>query len=540
MDFIAATYRLTCAEADVERLSHDIALEQTVEVPDELITCSTLREAVVGRVISATAIDRVASSSQLRQFDVRIDYPADLASSGLSALLNLVYGNISLKDKIRLRDLELPESILRGYRGPKFGVQGLRESLRVFDRPLLATALKPRGSAVSELARRANEFAAGGGDLVKDDHNLVDTSFDAFCNRVERCQHAVLDGSRLSGKECSYFPNLAGPAGEMERRAEFLVRLGIRGVLIAPLIVGMDTVRWLSDEYPLAFMAHPTFAGAFFHDDTHGIEPGLLLGTFFRLAGCDATIYPNQGGRFSFSSADCRQIDTLALAPLGNLRPAWPSPAGGMTYENLEQMAVECGQDSIFLIGGALLGDSADLRASTARFLSRIEELFPTSRRDVTSNASKNDQGNDVMISSCELPGPRLTQQLLEHLQFINDFRWDGREPIAYKITDDLPFRGVSRVELIGAAGEQTAFDLRYFEIVPGGHSSLEKHVHTHVVIGARGHGTLVSGGSSLSIKPFDVAYVPPLQVHQLTNSSEEPFGFFCIVDHVRDRPQCP
>jgi ribulose-bisphosphate carboxylase large chain len=326
----------------------------------------------------------------------------------------------------------------------------------------------------------------------------------------------------------------------MERRAEFLVRLGIRGVLIAPLIVGMDTVRWLSDEYPLAFMAHPTFAGAFFHDDTHGIEPGLLLGTFFRLAGCDATIYPNQGGRFSFSSADCRQIDTLALAPLGNLRPAWPSPAGGMTYENLEQMAVECGQDSIFLIGGALLGDSADLRASTARFLSRIEELFPTSRRDVTSNASKNDQGNDVMISSCELPGPRLTQQLLEHLQFINDFRWDGREPIAYKITDDLPFRGVSRVELIGAAGEQTAFDLRYFEIVPGGHSSLEKHVHTHVVIGARGHGTLVSGGSSLSIKPFDVAYVPPLQVHQLTNSSEEPFGFFCIVDHVRDRPQCP
>ena len=89
-------------------------------------------------------------------------------------------------------------------------------------------------------------------------------------------------------------------------------------------------------------------------------------------------------------------------------------------------------------------------------------------------------------------------------------------------------------------AGEQTAFDLRYFEIAPGGHSSLERHVHTHVVIGARGAGTLVSGETQIAVKPFDVAYVPPLKVHQLRNESTEPFGFFCIVDHDRDRPVKP
>lgn len=535
MDFIAATYRLSCLDAEVERLSHDIALEQTVEVPNELIVCPALREAVVGRVVSISPVtagpgaDRESTS----QFDVRIDYAADLADSGLSALLNLVYGNISLKQCIRLRDLQLPSSVLAKYRGPNLGVSGLRQSLGVFGRPLLATALKPRGSAPEELALRANEFAAGGGDLVKDDHNLADASFADFRHRIELCQQAVVDGSQQTGRTCLYFPNLTAPVGELEQRAEFLVKLGVRGVLISPMLAGLDQVRHLADKFPLAFMAHPTFAGAYFHDGTHGIEPGLLLGTLFRLAGCDATIYPNLGGRFSFTFDDCRQIDRLALAPLGDLRPAWPSPAGGMSFEKLPQMARDCGVDSIFLIGGALLSDSTDLRSSTARFLDRIEQLFP--QASLAPSTFPNET-----VSACELPGSRGAQQLLEHLRFVSGFRWDGRQPVAYKMSSDLPFRDVSRTELIGTSGERTAFDLRYFEIGPGGHSSLEKHVHTHVVIGTRGEGVLISGDRRIPVRPFDIAYIPPLQVHQLQNDSSEPFGFFCIVDHERDRPVKP
>lgn len=525
MDFIAATYRLTCPAADVERFSHEIALEQTVEVPDSLIDCPRLREAVVGRV---GAISPIADDT----FDARIDYPADLADAGLVALLNLIYGNISMKRGIRLRQMDLPDSVLQRYRGPNLGIGGLRDAIGVFGRPLLATALKPRGSAASHLAERARQFAAGGGDLVKDDHNLVDASYDAFCDRVAQCQRGVLEGSLQTGRTCLYFPNLAAPVGDLERRVEFLVRLGIRGVLIAPLIQGLDHVRHLAETYPLAFMAHPTFAGGFFHDESHGIDPGLLLGTLFRLAGCDATIYPNLGGRFSFQAADCRDIDSRARAPLGTLRPSFPAPAGGMSYETLERMADECGEDSIFLIGGALLSDSSDLQLSTARFRSRIEELFP--------RASSTAPESQEFVSACELPLPRFSRQLLEHLRFVHGFRWDGRETLAYKCSDELPFRNITRTELIGAAGEQTAFDLRYFEIGPGGHSSLERHVHTHVIIGARGSGTLKTGERVVAVNPFDVAYVPPLQVHQLTNESAEPFGFFCIVDHERDRPQKP
>lgn len=524
MDSITAVYRLTCPADQVEALSRDIALEQTVEVPDRLVTCPKIRHEIVGRVLEIAPVPQMSDL-----FDVRIAYAEDLAANNLGQLLNLLFGNISLKRRIRLRDVRFPAEYLARFRGPNLGVAGLRSALGVHGRPLLATALKPKGSSPEHLARLACDFASGGGDLVKDDHNLVEADFDAFRQRVERCHTAVNYGAERSGRPCWYLPNLSASNGEMERRIEFLLKLGVRGVLIAPLLVGLDEVRRLAQTYPLFFLAHPTFTGTFFHDPSHGIDPGLLLGTVFRLAGCDGTIFPNRGGRFAFTDEECLEIARRARGPLEPLAPSWPAPAGGMSFETLPEMSRSFGADAIYLIGGALLSDSDDLAASTRKFLQKIQTLFPEHEL----------REPESLLSACELPS-RDARQLLRHLSFHPDFRWDGRSIAAYKMNGSLPFREVSRTELIGQSGEQTSFDVRYFEIAPGGHSSLEKHLHTHVVIGARGQGVLSSGNETISLKPFDVAYVPPLEVHQLRNESSEPFGFFCIVDHDRDKPQPP
>ena len=124
-------------------------------------------------------------------------------------------------------------------------------------------------------------------------------------------------------------------------------------------------------------------------------------------------------------------------------------------------------------------------------------------------------------------------------LKFLDDFRWAHREDRQYKSNED-DFAHVRRVELIGRHGEQADFDLRYFEIEPGGYTSLEKHLHTHVILTARGRGVLVTDQLQEQLSPMDVAYVKPLEVHQLRNEGEEPFGFFCIVDRERDRPMRP
>jgi len=533
---VFAVYRVGCSADEIQAVSRDIALEQTVEVPESLVRSSPLFEEIVGRV---EQIQPVPHAPEM--FDVTIAYNAELVGDQLPQLLNLVYGNISMKRNIRLIDLQLPGELLSRFRGPNFGIEGIRTLLGVFGRPLLATALKPVGSANEEFARIAGQFALGGGDIVKDDHNLHDRSFEAFCDRVSRCHDAVRAANERTGRNTLYIPNLMAPAERLERSLEFLVQEGVPGVMVPPLLLGLDQVRRMAETCRLVVLAHPTATGAFFHDPRHGIDPGILLGTLFRLSGVDVSIFPNAGGRFTFSDAECREIGTRLRDPLGELKPAFPAPAGGMRLNNIPQMAEQYGSDVVCLIGGALLTHSESLEQSTRAFVEQIEKHFPARLVDPQPAGS--------FVSACELPGassagtirrPETAATTMQHLAFSPDFSWNGREATVYKNSATLPFRDVARHELITGNREETAFDLRYFQIEPGGYSSLEKHRHTHTVICVRGAGTLLSGGRELPLQQFDVAYVPPLEVHQLRNDTNEPFGFFCIVDHDRDRPLPP
>ncbi len=525
MDKIIADYIVRAGGAEIERIAREIAFEQTVEVPETLITSDTILENIVGQVVNIQPADNTAS-----RFRVSIAFNAELANGQISQLLNLLFGNISIKNNIKLVDVTLPPSFVRRFRGPNFGINGVRQLCGVFDRPLLSTAIKPRGASHEAFARIAHDFALGGGDIVKDDHNLVDSDFEAFKSRVSRCQAAVQEANRTTGRNTLYFPYVLSPQDRLESYLDFVLSVGIRGVLLSPFLIGLDTVRTLAEAYPLVIMAHPTFTGTFFHDPDHGVAPGVLLGKLFRLIGCDISVFPNYGGRFSFTKEDCRTIQQHLQEPLGHLSPGLPAPAGGMRFENLAQMAEQYGPDAVFLIGGALLGDSDSLQASTEKFLDAITSLFPGHRHQ---------NGNDSWQSACELPTFG-TAEVLTHLPFQKDYSWAGRPASDYKSSQALPFQGVKRHELIGQHGERTRFDLRYFEIAPRGYSSLEKHIHTHAIICIRGKGELQINGEVIELKPFDIAYVPPLAVHQLRNHEQEPFGFFCIVDHDRDRPMKP
>src|SRR2546425_3866691 len=100
-------------------------------------------------------------------------------------------------------------------------------------------------------------------------------------------------------------------------------------------------------------MSHPALAGAFFQRD-HGFAPEVLLGDVFRVAGSDAVIYPNVGGRFTFSAATCAAINARLRGPLGRVAPAFPAPGGGIDAARVPHWIERYGADTIFLIGGGL------------------------------------------------------------------------------------------------------------------------------------------------------------------------------------------
>jgi quercetin dioxygenase-like cupin family protein len=116
--------------------------------------------------------------------------------------------------------------------------------------------------------------------------------------------------------------------------------------------------------------------------------------------------------------------------------------------------------------------------------------------------------------------------------------RWNGVDVLAYKQEGTAPFRDVTRQVLFDdpALGCQ----LRYFEVAPGGHTTLERHEHGHAVVIQRGRGTCLVGERIEAVAPFDLVRVPPLAWHQFCADGDAPLGFLCMVNAVRDRPQLP
>jgi len=121
--------------------------------------------------------------------------------------------------------------------------------------------------------------------------------------------------------------------------------------------------------------------------------------------------------------------------------------------------------------------------------------------------------------------------------KFNPDYSWSGVQPQQYKLSSE-DWADVVRHVIVGNQGEETKFHVRYFEIAPQGYTSLEKHEHAHVVIGIRGKAKVIAGTECYEFGFLDTIYIAPNTPHQLVNDAEEPFGFFCLVDAERDRPQ--
>lgn len=117
-------------------------------------------------------------------------------------------------------------------------------------------------------------------------------------------------------------------------------------------------------------------------------------------------------------------------------------------------------------------------------------------------------------------------------------FRWEDVPLKEYK-PEGTHFRDITRQVLFGEA-ENLPTQLRYFEVAPGGHSTLERHRHVHAVLILRGGGRVLVGEEVLAIAPFDLVYVPPVTWHQFRAAEDAPLGFLCLVACDRDRPIRP
>lgn len=362
MQFLQATYQVRADAGDIEARAEAIALEQTVELPRGAVRDRFVEEEILAQVQSVTP-------ASPETFHVVVRYP--LATTGLepAQLLNVLFGNTSLQPDVILLDAEFPPALLSAFSGPRFGIAGLRQSTGADQRPLTSSALKPMGLSADALASLCRTFARAGIDIIKDDHGLADQEFSPFEDRVRACQAAVDQVYEETRHQAVYAPNLIGTPETIRRQANVAQQLGVQAVMVAPMLVGPPVFYELVEtQLQVPVLAHPAFGGAL------RIAPELLLGKIFRLFGADAVIYPNYGGRFSYSESVCADLAHHLRGSWGHLQPAMPVPAGGMQVDRVDEIVQFYGADVMLLIGGSLYAAGPALLERSREFATRVRQ----------------------------------------------------------------------------------------------------------------------------------------------------------------------
>lgn len=351
---ILATYRIQAPAAEIRARAEALAVEQSVEMPVAAIDDPRVLAEVVARVEAI----RPAGDAH----EVVLGIAAETTGLEASQLANMLFGNCSLQPEVSLQDVDFPGEVRDAFPGPAFGIAGLRATAGAPGRPLTCSALKPQGAPVEHLARLAATFARAGIDVVKDDHGIANQRYGPFALRVPAVQQAIDAANRETGGRTVYAPTFSGGPRALEEQVRIARDCGVRAALVAPMLVGLPVFVELRERLGIPVLAHPGFAGG-------RIAPALLLGRMFRLLGADATIFPNHGGRFSYSRDTCLAIARDARAPWGAFPATVPVPAGGMSVERVPEMIADYGRDVMLLVGGGLLSAGAELPARARAFV---------------------------------------------------------------------------------------------------------------------------------------------------------------------------
>ena len=358
---IRATYRIAAPQAEIASRAQALAIEQSVEMPLAAIDDERILREVVARV------EEIRPNAAGAEVVLGIA-PATTGNEA-SQLMNMLFGNCSLQPEVELLDVEFPAGYAKAYPGPRFGIEGIRTLAGAHGRPLTCTALKPQGASAAHLAGLARTFALAGIDVIKDDHGIANQAACPFEERVPAVMGAIHAANRESGGRTLYAPTFSGGPAALRAQAAIAKDCGVRMALVAPMLVGIPAFVELEVELDVPLLAHPAFAGA------ARIAPPLLLGRLFRLFGADAVIFPNHGGRFSYSRETCMAIAEAARSPWNGVRPALPVPAGGMTVERVPEMVAGYGRDAMLLIGGGLLSAKGKLAERSRQFVDAVRHV---------------------------------------------------------------------------------------------------------------------------------------------------------------------
>ena len=326
-----------------------VAAESSIGTWTELTTAEPYMEKLAAHVFS------------IEGNVMKIAYPAELFEDGnmpniLSSVAGNVFGLKALKN-LRLNDIELPTELLKSFKGPKFGIKGVRELLKVSKRPLVGTIIKPKlGLKTTDHARVAYEAWAGGCDVVKDDENLSSQRFNPFEERVVKTLESRDRAEEETGERKVYMVNVTAETETMLKRAEYVLAYGGEYVMVDILTCGFSALQTLRDQgFKLVIHAHRAGHAAFTKNQKHGISMRVIA-KVARIIGVDQLHVGTVVGKMSESRKEVLENIEACKMPMGGLKPVLPVASGGLHPRLVPALMKTFGKDFVIQAGGGIHG----------------------------------------------------------------------------------------------------------------------------------------------------------------------------------------
>ena len=231
-DYVIATYQAKVKTSNIEKLAMAIADEQTTGTWIKVGADSMEKTRRFGsRLVALYEVPDIGcdyQSDEPPMYIIQIAYPMANFSTSMSALMTILFGNISASGMIRLIDVAFPKKFIALFQGPKFGVQGMRDVLGVPERPLLNAMIKPNiGWTPDEGADLFYKACKGGVDVIKDDELMLADS--AFCPLVERVTKFMAAEKRVfeeTGEHSLYAVNISDETAKVRDNAYRVLEAG--------------------------------------------------------------------------------------------------------------------------------------------------------------------------------------------------------------------------------------------------------------------------------------------------------------------------
>ena len=191
----------------------------------------------------------------------RIAYPLELFELGnlpeiMSSIGGNIYGMKSVKG-LFWEDITIPKKMLKSFKGPRFGIKGIRKYLKVKKRPLVGTIVKPKvGLTETQHAKVAYESWLGGCDIVKDDENLTSQNFNKFKKRFLLTIKGLKKAEKETGEKKVYLVNCTAESKEMLRRIKFVEDHGGNYIMLDILTLGWSALQTARNATKLPIHAH--------------------------------------------------------------------------------------------------------------------------------------------------------------------------------------------------------------------------------------------------------------------------------------------